>query len=154
MRRLGALAAGLFVAMGACRSATGADTQLDVRISVDHPEVSQTNPAHIAISISNRGPDAVTLTRPGSDACDAAYTVRDAANQDLPLPPRFCVAIVYAPQTLAPGDSVVILDQWGGETSDGAHGVKAAAPGQYRIFARVVAGSRTLTSAPVMVLVD
>jgi len=139
------------IALSACHNVTDVNSQLDIAISVDRLEITPTNPAHVTIGVENRGPDTVAIADPRSYACAAPYLVRDANDRAVALPPRTCLAILYAPRKLAPGESLTIRDQWSGDKSNGTGGAIPVTPGTYRISANVGGQGRKLTSEAVIV---
>ena len=134
----------------ACGSPTDATHSADVTAAVDRADIEPERPAHITVMIANRGTSAVLITQ--NDACAQPYLVRTVFGDDVPLPGRFCIAAVYPPRSLAPGESMTLEDQWTGER-DGAGRAAYAAPGRYQILARIQVDGRELHSGPVWVRV-
>jgi hypothetical protein len=148
-----ALAVTMCVGIVACGGPTDASDTIDVAVAVDRVDIDLENPAHVTITVTNRGAEPVEAIDPRNYACFPSYVVRNAMQTEVPLPGRYCLTIGYAPRTLASGESMTFTDRWSGEMSDHAGRSVSVAPGLYRLSARVFVGGRERNSAAVIVRV-
>lgn len=151
LRRL-LIISGLSV-LSACGSPTDAGSGLLVTLGVDRTVIDTANPATITVTVVNVGARAIQTAPPENYGCIRPFVVVDSAQQTVALPGRFCSLALYAPVELAPGDSLVIHDQWAADKSDGTgSGATPVTPGHYRIMARIDGDTKAANSVNVLVV--
>lgn len=138
----------------ACDDPTSVNDQLGVTLSVERATITSGRAANVTVVVRNRGPRTLDVAPAEAYACLPPYVVYDMNDVSITLPGRICSLADYALHSLAPGDSLVIHDQWAGDKSNGTvNGSMAVAPGQYRVRARVTGELEILMSAPTTVSV-
>src|SRR5512146_346123 len=139
------------VAAASCAGPTDPVRHVEVTISADRQTADSTAPVDVAVVVVNRGMRVVDAANPRG-YCNPPFVVLNQDGDELPPPARFCLAVLYAPVRLAPGDSLTINDRWAGDTYDAQRGARPAPPGQYRLVARVGVEGRLLSSEPIGVV--
>ena len=152
MRIGSAIIAAIVVTLGGCERMTAAPP-LGVTIAVDRAEASAAAPVGITVRLLNYGSEALTTLNPKSYGCFEWYRVYDNSGTEVPLPVRYCNLMGYLDVQLAPGDSIVLRDQWAGDVRDGQFGAKPVPAGEYHIMAQVFAVDREFTTTSVAVQV-
>lgn|SRR5512146_1057397 len=145
------LAVACCLALIGCAGTTDPARHVEVTISADREMADSTAPVHVTVVVVNRGTRVVDAANPRG-YCNPPFLVLNQNGRELPPPTRFCLAILYPPVPLAPGDSLTIRDRWSGDMYDAQRGARPAPAGHYRLVARVGVEGRLLSSEPIDVI--
>lgn len=140
-----------FFASIGCAGATDPARHVEVTISADRETADSTAPVYVTVVVVNRGTRVVDAANPRG-YCNPPFLVLDQDGLALPPPARFCLAVLYPPVPLAPGDSLTIRDSWAGDMYDAQRGARSAPAGHYQLVARAGVEGRLLSSEPIDVV--
>jgi hypothetical protein len=140
------------VLLSGCRFATAADSTLVLTMTADRASLGPGDTAHLTLTLTNRSASATTVPTPH---CVHYFGVTDSADRSAGPPQTVCFAILPAPTTLGPGESLIRHDTWAADSGKeySGHTLRVGS-GTYTLRGVFAGPERPITSNAVAIAVS
>jgi len=151
VRRGLVVCASVFLLAG-CRSATDANSQLELTLTTDRITLNPGDTAHLTLTLTNHSATSIRVPTPG---CPHFFNVTDAAKRPAGPPQLICALILVGPTELVPSQSLTVHDTWAADSGRAwANRTMRILSGTYTLRGSLVGPEHSIASNAVAIRVN